>query len=362
MNIELSKIIEIAYQDSIDQSDFTTTINLLSTYFSAPEVIFGSNLEGQEGGMSNAENYNNIETTKTPQNNRKITYDPITEIVFQKNDHANTTNHIAASGILNNYPQAKSCYSGIVDHSMAFATLYESNCRYHLFYIGRPPAQEAFSDTETLNYSLIAPHVMRALRIKSELKYARTLKSTHLDALPHPTILVTADGIIVGINRLAADFSSDFLNAHTLGPVQRGARLSAIKPTLEGLGHDEIKVVTTLFQLPSDTMIAILSGAPASWTGGEKELYAICFYDFNIARTAPAALLKSQYGLSEPETKLLINFLNFRSINAAANACSVKPSSARKYIKGVFEKVGVHSQAELVHVMLTHPFAETKYD
>jgi DNA-binding CsgD family transcriptional regulator len=71
------------------------------------------------------------------------------------------------------------------------------------------------------------------------------------------------------------------------------------------------------------------------------------------AEPAPTAeMLRERYGCTPAEARLAIRIASGEKLRVAAAAMGITYGTARIYLKTVFDKVGVHSQAQLVSRVL----------
>lgn len=72
-----------------------------------------------------------------------------------------------------------------------------------------------------------------------------------------------------------------------------------------------------------------------------------------LTRYPTAATLSQLFSLTGSESRLVEQLVRGQSLEEAAEACGLKISSARTYLKAIFQKMGVVRQAELVQKALT---------
>lgn len=65
-------------------------------------------------------------------------------------------------------------------------------------------------------------------------------------------------------------------------------------------------------------------------------------------RSISADTLRDRYGCTGSQSRLVSLLAEGRTLRHAADAMGITYGSARVYLKTVFEKTGVHSQAQLV--------------
>jgi DNA-binding CsgD family transcriptional regulator len=85
-------------------------------------------------------------------------------------------------------------------------------------------------------------------------------------------------------------------------------------------------------------------------------LPAVAIFINDPARQAvtPQAVIQGHYGLTPAEARLAFAFLQTASLKKSAEYCSIKESSARQYMKRIFQKTETRSQPELMKLLLSH--------
>jgi DNA-binding CsgD family transcriptional regulator len=65
-----------------------------------------------------------------------------------------------------------------------------------------------------------------------------------------------------------------------------------------------------------------------------------------------AAFLKTKFGLTTAEARLVLRLMMGDSLQCAANALGIKYETVRTHLKSIFQKTGTRRQAELVIVVI----------
>ncbi|MEO0612422.1 MAG: response regulator [Pseudomonadota bacterium] len=80
--------------------------------------------------------------------------------------------------------------------------------------------------------------------------------------------------------------------------------------------------------------------------------FIVLFFNPNQKDLAPADTLRKTLGLSHSEARIVSALIEEGSLEAGAEAAGLKISTARTYLKNVFNKTGTNRQAELVKLAL----------
>jgi DNA-binding CsgD family transcriptional regulator len=70
------------------------------------------------------------------------------------------------------------------------------------------------------------------------------------------------------------------------------------------------------------------------------------------ARMPQMAFLKSRFGLTPAEARLVLRLVSGDSLRSAAKALDIKYETVRTHLKSIFQKTGTRRQAELVIVVI----------
>lgn len=85
----------------------------------------------------------------------------------------------------------------------------------------------------------------------------------------------------------------------------------------------------------------------------DRDSQAVMLYvvDPNHALLMTAHTLREEFGLTPREASLTSRLAQAASLTEAARELGISVGTARQYLKAIFEKIGVHSQAELLRVV-----------
>lgn len=232
--------------------------------------------------------------------------------------------------------------------------------------------RQPFALADKLSFRILIPHFRQVIRLGQTLRRARLESSAAAQAL---------DNLKVAVFFLDRQGNVRFANARAEAEVRsgllltiRGRRLHAVQP-----GRDRI-----LQQLVADATASTSGLLPAD--GGVLRLAArhevghtvVAFvtpWRYACMATAPlgpgltsavfvgaperprlqAAALAGALGLTGAEARLAARLVETCDLAKAADAAGVTISTARSYLKSIFEKTDCRSQLELVTLILTSP-------
>jgi DNA-binding CsgD family transcriptional regulator/PAS domain-containing protein len=228
-----------------------------------------------------------------------------------------------------------------------------------LLVLGRAPGwQPSARDREIVE--LLSPYVLRAIRTGMRLHASRAEVEgllQLLDALALGVLLLDDRSRVTFANRSAAELLDT-----TPGPLRleatpsladreqrtqalrRRFRTEAITSTSgAALGDDDVSPLQVIT-------------APLEWEEGDTELAArfaqVMFLGDPGSSRDSAGALRALYGLTPAEARLAQLLADGLSITEAAEQMSIRLSTARGVLKGVFAKTGTRRQASLVGLVL----------
>ena len=87
----------------------------------------------------------------------------------------------------------------------------------------------------------------------------------------------------------------------------------------------------------------------------DEPLAVIFVSDPSQPQEAPAELLQRLYGLTPSEARLLEQLVAGKTVENAGNAIGIKLSTARVYLKVIFQKTNTNRQPELLQKVQSSP-------
>jgi len=233
----------------------------------------------------------------------------------------------------------------------------------------RPRHSTPFSDADIRGMERIVPHVRQAFRIASLLPGAQATLAAFIEFHSRGVFLIDAGGRIVLANR-----SGEGLLRQRDGLIPVEGRLSAMpecgKAALEsaihyavltGLGKGvhpgrALTIVRPSGKPPFQVLVTPLGELPARFQMGAQRICAAVFVA--DARAAPRTAgedLREWFGLTAAEARIAQGLAEGESPAQVAQRIGVSRDTIRNQLKAIYEKTGVHRQAELVRLLLLIP-------
>jgi DNA-binding CsgD family transcriptional regulator len=228
----------------------------------------------------------------------------------------------------------------------------------------RPPGMKTFSEAEVRAFEALSRHMTRALQMAVRLERPQSVPflAAALDAIAHPV------GLIDRQRRLRyANLKMESLLRRRAGLALRAGELMATSaksqqaltayldrrvPRASAAG----KEVATLALRDEDGRSVALSAVPIG-SGSAQALASMPAYLLTVTEAgsawAPAdAELRSTFGCTRAESRLAQLLVEGHDLRSAATAMGVTYGTVRGYLKRVFAKTAVHTQAQLVALMV----------
>ena len=214
----------------------------------------------------------------------------------------------------------------------------------------RAPDLKTFSATEVRAFEGLSRHMTRALQMSFRLDSSEScaVHTAVLDALPQPAA-------IVGVQRqlLHANAAMEALLRRGHGLLLRQGRLQAAQAAAQPLLAACIAAPAAAgdLRLPCGEQAHLnLKLLPLPGRLGRSLMARPTV--LLLASEEVAAPPLPAYALTPGEGRLAGLLVKGQSLRQAAEAMGITYSTARAYLKVVFHKVGVHSQAQLVSRLL----------
>lgn len=211
---------------------------------------------------------------------------------------------------------------------------------------------------ETEVMRLLVPHLQRAVTVSRVLdmqKIATQNMGVALNALRIPIVLVARDLRVLFANRAAEQiFAAKAALACLAG------RLQVFQP---GVQRALEAAVAKVSQRSAATQAAPF-GIPLAAMEGElrsihilplaqEETFALIFSPRHLGTDSSAEILSSLFSLTAGETRVLEQILTGRTVQETAGHLGLGVSTVRTHMLHIFEKTGVHRQAELVSLAVS---------
>lgn len=243
----------------------------------------------------------------------------------------------------------------------------EANLCY--FVLWRPPEAEPFGDEEIEACRALAPHLRRAVQLRTRLatiERERDAAVEVLNRLPTGVVLCDETGAPVVVNEAGRQILSvgdaltlrsgkvsacRQLDAETLHNLIAGAARTTHGEALDAGG-------TLSVSRPSGLPLSVLVSpvrAPAEIVDHQRIAAAIFISDPESVVDTNEERLVRLYGLTKSESRLAAKIAQGRSLEQAAAMLNITTETARSYLKRILSKTGVKRQAELVRLLLLGP-------
>ena len=229
----------------------------------------------------------------------------------------------------------------------------------------RAPDMKTFGDAEVRTFAALSKHMTRALQMALRLERPESTPSTIalFENLPQPVAVIDAERRLAYANRAmesllrarrglclrhhelvaTADGAQPALLAYTAGAASTPASAAAGASPLtlpDGRGGH-----VTLRAVP-------LVGRMGASSPARPSLLLMVTQHASDEPVSPAAL-RGVHGCTASEARLAQLVAKGQGLRDAAREMGLTYETARAYLKSVFQKTGVHTQAQLVTLLLT---------
>ena len=217
----------------------------------------------------------------------------------------------------------------------------------------RPRGMPTFDAAEVRRFEQLSEHMRRALQTGFALEARRAGADcwAALAALPGAVALVDAAGKLAFAN---APMETLLRAGDTLA--QRGGRLVAVDPAAQARLASAVRgaadVPPAPVWLPTPRGVLLLDATPlAPQRSGYLPAHRLVLLAARrgaLTADETLGLLRERYGCTRSEAALAVQLGQGQALSAAAATQGLTYGSARVYLKTLFQKLGVHSQAQLV--------------
>jgi DNA-binding CsgD family transcriptional regulator len=227
----------------------------------------------------------------------------------------------------------------------------------------RSPDMPAFDDAEVSAFERLSTHMTRSLQMSARLQPGLAGAATAaLDAVPH------AIALLDGQRRLLyANAAMEALLRQRQGLMLRGDALHAFDAAGEAAlaalladAHATDRCASRglgPLTLPCTGQGRLIVRAVPLGAGSTSRLprraATLLLASACRPRESPSLVeLRHLYGCTHAEARLVQSLLEGRGLRDAAGSLGITYGTARAYLKVVFQKTGVHTQAQLVSTLL----------
>jgi DNA-binding CsgD family transcriptional regulator/PAS domain-containing protein len=267
------------------------------------------------------------------------------------------------------------CYTKVGILYQLGMMLEVSDYRYAVTSFNRGLDEQPFSDSEAVAATRLAPHLRRAVQIHRQLSHVRQQQERlyrMLDnmvagvilldmncrvryANPAAELLLSASSVLKSSARYGLKAANEGqwkeLNDLIQGAIKTGLRERHSSTT------DQSSGVMALTNSRGDNLL-MLTVTPLSEMSGYEDLASdgiaagIFITDPHAKRVIARSILQNNYLLNERETDVCEAFLNCASLEGVADTLGLSLLTVRGYMKDIYAKTRMHSQAELMKFLM----------
>lgn len=234
--------------------------------------------------------------------------------------------------------------------------------------VERCGSQRAFSEEDKAIFEMVAPHLRRALRFRSEAGESQRLQTFYehiLDKMDVGVILLDENGCVISSNRSARDA----LRRGTCLRVVNG-KLVAVETTNTGKLRDAITLAaaasTTHCKSQPGVCVGLRNSSGSTVTeavvkpyhgdefsaNGSQPAVAV-FIHSNLEEAIPvnSEVLTEVYGFTRKEARVASLVGSGLSLNQVAEEMVVSVNTVKTHLRGIYEKTGFHRQSQIVSLL-----------
>jgi DNA-binding CsgD family transcriptional regulator len=237
--------------------------------------------------------------------------------------------------------------------------------------LNRGEATGSFDAEHVALLQALMPHLQRALQVHRRLAQAERITCVSLDSLDrlgHAVFVLDAGGRVAVTNRAADELVARHDGVGVVHGELEGAsaaattRLRLAIASALRVAHDPINEAGRALWLPRPSgqspwrvVVSSLPAGPPCF--GLDPGGAIVFVNVPGRRRAvDATILQAQFDLTGAEARLVATLSEGHDLGASARRLGITVGTARTRLKRVFQKTGVHSQAQLMRrVLVSQP-------
>ncbi|MCJ8236703.1 helix-turn-helix transcriptional regulator [Peteryoungia algae] len=242
-----------------------------------------------------------------------------------------------------------------------------TGCLLHPF-----PGREDLEAGSMEIFACLAPHLVRATRIIETLRLKEqvaTMATLRGERAASGAILVDRRLRVVRIEDEATaliaacpslQFKSGFLEVSALGAHEHLTRLvgQCINPIPGQPAGGRLRLSHSEAGDGLEIEVIPWRGEEMSPLGHLRPAAILLLFDGMLERSNREASFRARFGLTEREASLAVEIMKGDGREAAAHRLGISVSTARMHLSNIFEKTGVHRQAELVRLLLSDKSAK----
>ena len=235
--------------------------------------------------------------------------------------------------------------------------------------ITRPDRTHPFGEAERALMQILTPHLQRALQLHrrmTNLAQQREASFDVMEGLPTGVVVLDSRGESLFSNRLARQFAQacdgfgfDGLKLTGVnGEHTRALRalIARAAQTAAGEGTDAggaMSLPRSSLKRPYQVLVSPLGRGIADDESDPVPAVIVFISDPERGPEIDTEALRHLYALTPAEALLVRRLTEGHSLEAAARHQRIATSTARTQLKRAMAKMGVHTQAELTHAVLT---------
>jgi DNA-binding CsgD family transcriptional regulator len=224
------------------------------------------------------------------------------------------------------------------------------------------PGASAFSAADCGQLEILALHISQAMTIArhvSNLDHRQAFHEMALDRIKAGLILVADDDRIVWCNQTAKKLAE---NNDVIAIVDNkirclnrldGDKMSFLIRSARETPHKTFAANFLRSQCETDMSVMVIANPRHdSARDGDRPEVGVFLWDLAQRATLDPKVLEGLFGLTNTEVRLATCLSQGNSVAEAAVELGIKASTVRVHLRSVYEKLGVHRQAELIRRIL----------
>lgn len=263
-------------------------------------------------------------------------------------------------------PYAQQCLKplGIVD--ILHQPLVHTPARFSELVVARHERHGIVTDKEIEVMQLLLPHLRRAVTISNVFE-VRSIEcgrlSQILDALPQGIFLTDSEGVIQHVNKVAEDMlcsGAIVYSANGILGVRCPTAAVNLREAIRVAAQDETALdrnglEIALADSTTDSQFAHvlpMNGSDLRVMVQPAATAMILISDSKLDSTVMERRLRQRFGLTKAEVQVALALLEGGGRSAVAERLYISDTTVRTHLMHIFEKTGVHRQAELVRLLM----------